>query len=224
MTSAHVGLLALIPAAYLAGSIPFGLIVGLSKGVDPRKAGSGNIGATNVGRLLGGKFFALVFTLDMLKGLLPTLAAGAILHFRAASAGENALWLTVGFATIVGHMFSLFLKFKGGKGVATSTGVILGVFPYYTCGAIAALTIWGLVFKFTRYVSLASMAGAVGFTITYFVLGLMLPAWDIFGKQWPLLGFAILVSLMIIVKHRGNLVRLRAGTENRIGKKAEQQI
>ena len=81
-----------------------------------------------------------VFALDMLKGLLPTLAAGAILHFRAASAGENALWLTVGFATIFGHMFSLFLKFKGGKGFATSTGVILGVFPYYTCGAIAALT------------------------------------------------------------------------------------
>ncbi|HET6248658.1 MAG TPA: glycerol-3-phosphate 1-O-acyltransferase PlsY [Tepidisphaeraceae bacterium] len=219
MTSAQLGLIALVPAAYIAGSIPFGLIVGLSKGIDPRKAGSGNIGATNVGRLLGGKFFAIVFVLDLLKGLLPTLAAGAILHFKSASAAENALWLTAGFAAIFGHMFSIFIGFKGGKGVATSTGVILGVFPYYTLGAVAALAVWGIVFMLTRYVSLASMAGAVAFTITYVILGLVIPTWDIFGKQWPLLGFAILVTVMIIVKHRGNLARLRAGTENRIGKK-----
>src|SRR3954447_9865163 len=114
-------LLILIPVAYLLGSVPFGLIVGLAKGVDPRAAGSGNIGATNVGRLLGGKYFAIVFTLDLLKGLLPMLAAGACIGASARDTNTYLLWLAVGFATILGHMFSLFLKFTGGKGVATST-------------------------------------------------------------------------------------------------------
>src|SRR3954465_4532774 len=110
MTPTVQNLLILLPIAYLMGSVPFGLIVGLAKGVDPRKAGSGNIGATNVGRLLGGRYFALVFTLDLLKGLIPTAAA-------VAASNDVFVWLLVGFATIVGHMFSLFLKFKGGKGV-----------------------------------------------------------------------------------------------------------
>src|SRR5258706_11074153 len=135
MTHAHAILLALIPLAYFAGAIPFGLIIARTQGIDPRTAGSGNIGATNVGRLLGGKFFAIVFILDLLKGLLPTLAADAILaRFRGNAADYRAedylLWLLVGFAAICGHMFSVFLKFKGGKGVATSAGVILGVYPF----------------------------------------------------------------------------------------------
>src|SRR5438270_12220665 len=111
-------LLVLIPTAYLLGSVPFGLIVGLAKGVDPRKAGGGNIGATNVGRLLGGRFFAIVFTLDFVKGLLPTLAASWVVHGQAGAMDWTGylLWLLVGFATIFGHMFSLFLGFKGGKG------------------------------------------------------------------------------------------------------------
>src|SRR5947208_15582569 len=108
-------LLVLIPTAYLLGSVPFGLIVGLAKGVDPRKAGSGNIGATNVGRLLGGKCFAIVFALDFLKGLLPTLAASVVIHRQGGRPGQEVylLWLAVGFAAIAGHMFSLFLRFKG---------------------------------------------------------------------------------------------------------------
>src|SRR5689334_18385696 len=132
MTPVQKTLLLLIPAAYLLGSVPFGLLVGLARGIDVRSAGSGNIGATNVGRLLGGKFFALVFFLDLLKGLLPMLAAGFVVHFRATDPQISSLWLAVGFTAILGHMFSIFLKFKGGKGVATSTGVILGLWPYYT--------------------------------------------------------------------------------------------
>src|SRR5471032_2489725 len=93
-------LLLLIPLAYIVGSIPFGLIVGLAKGIDPRAAGSGNIGATNVGRLLGGKFFALVFTLDLLKGLLPTLAAAIVLRNHPRSQTDYILWLAIGFAAI----------------------------------------------------------------------------------------------------------------------------
>src|SRR5258705_11427307 len=99
-------LAALIVGSYFLGSVPFGLIVGLSKGIDPRKAGSGNIGATNVGRLLGGKFFALVFILDLLKGLLPMLAAAWMLQNKNRSQVDYILWLLVGFAAICGHMFS----------------------------------------------------------------------------------------------------------------------
>src|SRR5438270_7875616 len=106
-------LLALIPVAYLLGSVPFGLVVGLSKGVDPRTAGSGNIGATNVGRLLGAKYFGIVFCLDFVKGLLPTLAASWVVHAHRGTLDWTIylLWLLVGFAAIAGHMFSVFLKF-----------------------------------------------------------------------------------------------------------------
>src|SRR5271156_3533726 len=102
----------LIPIAYLVGSIPFGLIVGLAKGIDPRKSGSGNIGATNLGRLLGGKYFALVFTLDLLKGALPMLAAGYLLHWQAADRIASLLWILIGCAAVLGHLCSLFLKFR----------------------------------------------------------------------------------------------------------------
>src|SRR5688500_7804502 len=104
----------LIPLAYLLGSVPFGLIVGRSRGVDPRTAGSGNIGATNVGRLLGKRFFALVFVLDLLKGLLPMLAAAVLLRDVPADERPYVPWIGVGLAAILGHMFSVFLRFKGG--------------------------------------------------------------------------------------------------------------
>jgi glycerol-3-phosphate acyltransferase PlsY len=223
MTAAQQ-LLLLSPIAYLIGSIPFGLLVGLARGVDVRKAGSGNIGATNVGRLLGGKFFALVFTLDLLKGFLPVLA-GAIIVRRsaAADAGTFAAWLAVALAAILGHMFSLFLKFKGGKGVATSTGVILGVFPYYTLPAVVAIIVFMAVFMATRYVSLGSMIGASAFTLAYLGLGLAM-GWPVFGAQWPLLVFAALIAGLIIYKHRTNIARLRAGTENRFVKKSANSV
>jgi glycerol-3-phosphate acyltransferase PlsY len=219
MTTAQAVLLGMIPAAYLLGSVPFGLLVARTRGVDPRNAGSGNIGATNVGRLLGLRFFAIVFLLDLLKGLIPTLAAGLVLaHFNRSARGNDALdyflWLLVGFATILGHMFSVFLRFKGGKGVATSAGVMLGVFPYFTIPALGALLAFLIIFKLTRYVSLASMGGAVALPLAFLVAGSALK-WSIFGQQWPLLAFACLVPVMIIYKHRGNLARLRAGTEHR---------
>src|SRR5258707_4724930 len=144
MTRAHWMLLSLLPVAYVLGSVPFGLIVGMTKGVDPRKAGSGNIGATNVARLLGKKFFFIVFTLDVLKGLLPMLAAAFIVHryVPKPDALVFLLWILVGFGSIVGHMFSCFIGFKGGKGVATSCGVILGLFPYYTLPAVIVIAMW----------------------------------------------------------------------------------
>ena len=212
-------LLALIPVAYLIGSIPFGLIVGRAKGIDPRQAGSGNIGATNLGRLLGPKFFALTFTLDLLKGLLPAITAGAILHFAPQTPLDYLLWLLVGAAAIFGHMFSLFLSFAGGKGVATSAGVILGIFPYFTLPGLIACAAWIAIFKITRYVSVASMLGAAIFPLVYIAIGLLL-YWPIARQQSPLLAFSILIPAMIVYKHRANIARLRAGTENRFAKKA----
>ena len=210
-------LLTLLPVAYLMGSVPFGLIVGLAKGIDPRTAGSGNIGATNVGRLLGGKFFGIVFTLDFLKGLIPALVASWIVHLHYGTPGTTIylLWLAVGFATILGHMFSAFLKFKGGKGVATSAGVMVGIFPDYTLAAGVVLLIWGVSFASTRIVSLSSMLGAVPFPFVY-VAACLVRGQPILGDRWPLLAFAVLVAVMVVVKHRTNIVRLRAGTEPRM--------
>jgi glycerol-3-phosphate acyltransferase PlsY len=212
-------LLMLIPLAYLAGCVPFGLLVGLANGVDPRKAGSGNIGATNVGRLLGGRFFAIVFTLDLLKSLLPMIGAGAMIGFAPQDSRTYLLWLLVGFAAIIGHMFPVFLKFRGGKGVATSAGVLLGLWPYYTLPGLVAIAIWTGVFLIWRYVSLASMVGTVCFAILYTVAGQVL-RWDVFGRQLPLLVFAWVVAGLIVYKHKGNIARLRAGTENRFAKRA----
>ena len=210
----------LVPLAYVIGSIPFGLLVGLAKGVDPRKAGSGNIGATNVGRLLGGKFFALVFTLDLLKGMIPMLITGALMNAFNAPPGATLLlvWLGVGFAAVLGHNYSLFLKFKGGKGVATSCGVALGLFPYFTLPALVSALTFMVVFKFTRYVSLGSIVAAVAFPVFYIFIGVS-QGWDVVGAQWPLLAFALLICFMIVYKHRTNISRLRAGTENKFVKK-----
>ena len=212
-------LLCLIPIAYLIGCIPFGLIVGLARGVDPRTAGSKNIGATNVGRLLGGRYFAVVFILDMLKGLIPTAVAAWLLHGKTLAVSDYVLWLLVGFATIAGHMFSIFLKFKGGKGVATSAGVLLGLFPYFTWAGLIAIAVWIVFFLVTRYVSVASMVAVAGFPIAYVIFG-RAKGWPVFAEQLPLLVFAIVVAVLIIYKHRTNIARLRAGTENRFVKKA----
>lgn len=221
MTAAHFMLLALILPAYLVGSVPFGLLVAKTRGIDPRKAGSGNIGATNVGRLLGGKFFAIVFTLDLLKSLIPMVAAGLVLRTYvgptlAYQPLDYGLWLLAGFAAIFGHMYSVFLGFKGGKGVATSTGVILGLFPYFTLPGLIAILAFLVIFKATRYVSVSSIAGSLIFVLAYIGVGLAL-RWPVFGAQWPLLVFAVLIAAMIVYKHRANLARLRAGTEHRIG-------
>jgi glycerol-3-phosphate acyltransferase PlsY len=197
-------LLTLIPIAYLLGSIPFGLLVGLAKGVDPRKSGSGNTGATNVGRLLGGRFFALVFALDLLKGLAPMLIAAWLLHGEAASRLQYVLWLLVGFAAIAGHMCSPFLRFRGGKGVATGAGVALGLFPYFTYPALIALIVFVVMFMITRIVSVGSIAAATTFPIAYLAIGLI-SRWDILGTQLPLLIFAVFLCGLIIYRHRSNI-------------------
>jgi acyl phosphate:glycerol-3-phosphate acyltransferase len=212
--TATQNLLCLIPLGYLSGSIPVGLLVGKAKGIDVRKAGSGNIGATNVGRVLGKKFFWLVFGLDLLKGLIPSLAAGCVIHFQSADWQTYLLWMVVGFAAILGHMFSVFLGFKGGKGVSTSGGALLGIWPYFTYPAVAGMAILAVVLVTTGYMSVASMVGAVSFCALYVLIGELM-GWPIFGEQLPLLVAAIVLALLIIYQHRENIRRLLAGTEHK---------
>ena len=127
----------LIPIGYLIGAVPFGLIVGWMKRIDVRKSGSGNIGATNVGRLLGQRYFWLVFWLDVIKGAVPVAIAGWLLYADGEPTRVHYLmWLAVGAATLLGNLFSIYIRFAGGKGVATSVGITLGIFPYFTLTAL----------------------------------------------------------------------------------------
>ena len=218
MSQLQIILASCIPAAYLIGAVPFGLLVGLAKGVDPRKSGSGNIGATNVGRLLGIRYFGIVFLLDLLKALIPMVAAGIVVHRMQPAAGDYdwsiyLLWLLVGFAAIVGHMFSIYLGFKGGKGVATSAGMILGLYPFYTVPGVAALALWLIVFLIWRYVSLASIVAALAFPVMYLIAALI-GNWPVLRQQLPLLVFAVLVAALVTVRHRSNITRLLAGSEH----------
>jgi acyl phosphate:glycerol-3-phosphate acyltransferase len=207
--------LLLIPIAYLLGSIPFGLLVGLAKGVDPRTAGSKNIGATNVGRLLGGRYFAVVFTLDVLKAFLPTFIGGILLYRLADIPVQTAclLWMAVGMACVLGHVFPVYLGFRGGKGVSAAAGVLLGLFPWYTLPAIVAVVVFIVVFAIWRYVSLASITAAGAFPFFYVgFAALVFPIQD-FWPHWPFLAGAVLVAGLIIWRHRSNIRRLLDGTE-----------
>jgi glycerol-3-phosphate acyltransferase PlsY len=197
--------------AFLLGSIPTGYLVGRSRGIDIRKSGSGNIGATNVFRTLGKGPGIFVFVCDALKGLAAVLLSRALLGsawlpdpagFSPATAG-----ITAGIAAILGHNFTPWLGFKGGKGIATSAGVLLGLMPMAMLGALAA---WLILFRTTRYVSVASMAAAVSLPLTTGALVL-------FGGLDPaLLWFSVAAAALAIWRHRSNIARLRAGTESRV--------
>jgi glycerol-3-phosphate acyltransferase PlsY len=209
-----VNFVILIVGAYLLGSIPFGLIIAAAHGRDLRSIGSGNIGATNLSRALGRKWAYFCFALDVTKGLVPMLAAAGFID-SAPTVTELFLWLAVGSAAISGHIFPVYIRFKGGKGVATSFGVALGLWPYYTICAAAAFLIWVVVVLLWRYISLASIAASVTFPVTLILAIMLIPAWH-FASLWPILIAAIAIPLMVIVRHRENIKRLIAGTESKI--------
>jgi len=206
--------LILVIGAYLLGSVPFGLIIARAHGKNLREIGSGNIGATNVSRALGRKWAYFCFLLDVLKGLLPTLIA-VLLMSAPPSIGELFLTLGVGCAAILGHIFPIYIKFKGGKGVATSFGVALGLWPYYTICSLISFAIWTAVTLASRYISLASIIASIVFPITLILAIMFIPAWS-FTNLWPLLIAAVAIPVMVIVCHRANIKRLIAGTENKI--------
>jgi glycerol-3-phosphate acyltransferase PlsY len=203
-----------IVVGYLLGSVPFAFLIARAHGKDLRTIGSGNIGATNLARALGRKWGYICFALDVLKGFIPMVAVTAIAGTPDRPA-LLALWLAVGIAAIVGHVFPVTLGFKGGKGVATSFGVALGLWPYFTIPGLIALIVWVATVLIWRYVSLASICGAVAFLVSLLVGILIVPAWTA-SALWPLLIAAIGIPLMVIIRHRDNIKRLRAGTESKI--------
>lgn len=179
---------------YLIGSIPFGLIVGKIFGKDVRKEGSGNIGATNVTRVIGKKAGILVLLLDALKGFFPVYIAKYYFHSKYVS--------IIALTAVIGHCFSIYLKFKGGKGVATAFGVLLALSLKV---ALIVLTFWLGVFLTTGYVSLASVLSAgISWSVIYVLLD------DIY---YTFAGFFI--AIIIIFKHKSNLDRFLEGKENR---------
>ncbi len=204
-----------IIAAYLLGSVPFGVIIARAHGKNLRSIGSGNIGATNVSRALGRRWAYLCFLLDVLKGLGPMLVAGTLIEVSSPSPGLLSLWLAVGCAAILGHIFPIYLKFKGGKGVATSLGVALGLWPYYTICAALAFAIWAAAVLLWRYISLASIAASIAFPVALILTIVLTTGWN-FANLWPLLAAAIAIPVMVIVRHRENIKRLIAGTESKV--------
>jgi len=203
-------------ASYLIGALPFGLWVGLAKGVDIRTLGSKNIGATNVLRVLGPKAGALVMLLDTLKGVAGILIAK---QFQFEPSGIQTVNFTVpirmpflviiGLCAVLGHTFSPFLKFKGGKGIATSLGILLAL--SWQVGLIG-LGIWILLVAVTRYVSLASLLAALSLPISSYLL---LKGED---RVW-MLGLTIALLILVTVKHRANIGRLLSGAEAKFGQR-----
>ncbi len=185
----------LVIAAYLLGSIPTGLLLGKAFGVDIRATGSGNIGATNVYRTLGRKVGVMTLLGDCLKGLIPVLAARWL-------ALPDAWIAAAGLAAFFGHVYTVFLGFKGGKGVATALGVFLGISPL---AVVIALCIFAMVLMKWRYISLASITAAGAMPVIVAV-----------ADRRPLIvAMTFLIAAQVIWKHRDNIARLRAGNENR---------
>ncbi|HPD45860.1 MAG TPA: glycerol-3-phosphate 1-O-acyltransferase PlsY [Anaerohalosphaeraceae bacterium] len=203
---------ALTVAAYLLGSIPFGLLIARAHGVDLRRIGSGNIGATNVSRALGRPWAMVCFAFDCLKGLVPMLVAALLID--QITVGVLWLWLGVGCAAIIGHVFPVYLRFRGGKGAATSLGVIFGLYPYLTLPGLVILMIWSAVLITWRYVSLASILAALSFPVVLAVAICIQPDWH-FAVLWPLLIVACAISILVIVRHVENIKRLLEGSESK---------
>ena len=209
----------LIPLGFLLGSIPFGLMLGKLKGIDIREHGSGNIGATNVFRTLGKQTGIFCLFLDLCKGFIPVILAKQLVPDTTVG---QSIEVGTALAAILGHNYSPWINFKGGKGIATSAGVLGALIPPF---ALIFLILIFLIITFTtKYVSVGSIATAIA-----------LPLLTLFGSYYhgkiadgtwnkPLFIFSLIAGLLAIWKHRANIARLRAGTENKIGSKKKEPI
>ena len=201
---------AVVIGSYLIGSIPSGLIIGKLRRVDIREYGSGNIGTTNVLRTLGARYGALVLIADVFKGVIAVLLARYII-------GSPMSEMAAGFAAVAGHDWSLFLKFKGGRGVATSLGALLPMAMPAPLSGVIGLAVFVLIIALTRYVSLASIVGSVATVVAMAVfLGLD-------RVPWQYLVYIVVVVALIIFQHRDNISRLLSGTESKLGQKGERR-
>ena len=207
--------LASIGCGYLCGSVPFGYLAGKLKGIDIRQHGSGNIGATNAIRVLGKGIGIPVFILDMVKGWLPVFLAQLWISNTGAEIEMVSLGkVLAGFAAVLGHMFTFWLGFKGGKGIATTGGVLAGISLAGMLGGWVGF----LTFLFaTGYVSAGSLAAALGVP-----LGMAVQMWREGQWDFVLLGFGLVVMVLAILRHTSNIKRLIAGTENKACGKKKQ--
>jgi glycerol-3-phosphate acyltransferase PlsY len=202
-----VGYILTVLIAYLLGSVPTGFLVAKSRGIDIRTLGSGNIGATNVFRILGKPAGIFVLLADAAKGFLAVFVVAKVLSgwFDPAAGPTARDWFDIcgGAAAILGHNYTCWLHFKGGKGIATSAGVLVAL---VSVPLLIILGVWIIVFALTRYVSLASMSAA---------FALPFATWAV-GKNWTLILVTSALAALAIYKHKANIRRLMNGTEDRI--------
>lgn len=235
--------------AFVLGSIPFGLLIARANGIDIRQHGSGNIGATNVLRVMGKPYGITCLLLDALKGFLPVVIAVNLIQIDGKSPFLELPWLLpyalhlpatqqfdgqlfhvlTGLLAILGHNYSPWVGFKGGKGIATSAGVLLGLFPFF--GVLLLGLVWLGLFLVSRYVSVASIGSAaalplvthLGARFHHLHNDKSLPTlWESGTWNKPLFVFAVAMAVLAIWKHRANIQRLRAGTEHRFVPKSKR--
>jgi len=204
-------LLIIAALSYLIGSIPSGYLVAKSQGIDIREHGSRNIGATNVLRVMGKKWGYLVFFCDLFKGFFAVKLGATIAAYALFSPVLGSVIAAI--ACILGHNYTLWLRFKGGKGIATSAGVVLALFPVLVVLSVAL--IWIVVFFAARYVSLASIVAAVALPFVVFFTTRKSGS-----DFWILFGFSVLIGALAVWRHHSNIGRLLNGTESRFGKKS----
>jgi len=193
--------------SYFIGSIPSGYLAGRIAGIDIRKTGSGNIGATNVTRELGKRYGYPVFLADFIKGLTTVGIATLVgSHYKLANS-DQALQLVAAISCVIGNTFPVWLGFKGGKGVATSAGALFALAPLAT---LVAVVVWLVTFQITRYVSVASIVAAIALPFAVLVMTQLNPA-----HGFLLFYFSICLAALVVLRHRSNLLRLMRGTEQR---------
>ncbi|MCH7547249.1 MAG: glycerol-3-phosphate 1-O-acyltransferase PlsY [Planctomycetes bacterium] len=233
-----------IIGAYLVGSIPFGVIIGRIRGIDVRDHGSKNIGATNVSRVLGKKLGMLCFLLDVAKGAGPTIVAGFMIGKVAEAEPEPRemwlwmavelkqsemwLWMAVAISAVLGHMFSIFLRFRGGKGVATGFGSLAAMWPLMTFPAFVAVVVWYFSLRMTKYVAVASMLAAISLPLVYLLTSIPNDGRDIarilMHASPPCIVTGVL-AILIVYQHRSNIARIQRGEEPKVaGRKRRGDI
>jgi acyl phosphate:glycerol-3-phosphate acyltransferase len=208
------GFLAVALVSYVLGSIPSGYLISRLAGIDIRQHGSGNIGATNVVRTLGKKYGYPVFLADFGKGLLSVLLASRLGAAFGTAATPDALEVVAGVCVVLGNAFPVWLRFRGGKGVATSAGMLFGLIP---AAVLVAIIIWVIIFYSTRYVSLASVTAAAALPLAVFMVNRLTNA-----DRSLVFYVCLALAVLVIARHRSNLARLRQGTEEQIPRRSSR--
>ncbi|QSH40787.1 glycerol-3-phosphate 1-O-acyltransferase PlsY [Lentisphaerota bacterium ZTH] len=215
-TSVIIYFVAVFLGAYLIGALPWAYLIGRWKGIDLREYGSGNYGATNVTRVIGKWHGRLCFILDFLKGFVPVFAVSMMIKYGWFDDKYQLSQIVAAFGAVIGHIFPVYTRFRGGKGMSTSAGAILGLAPY---SVLIAAAVWVVVFLASRYVSLASIAAAAVLPVCATFISMM----KLYVHSYYVLGFLYLLALLAIVKHSSNIKRLMNGTESRFEKDSEDE-